>query len=95
MYFEIVDATSCQNTVIPALDLIQNKMKRIHLQLNDNKTTVILVASKVTKKKHFPNFNSLTWNGHELNFVEKAKNLGFLLDGNLTLDSQINGLSNL
>ena len=29
--------------------------------------------------------------GHELDFVDKAKNLGFLLDG-LTLEFQINGI---
>ena len=58
------------------------------LQLNDNKTELMLVTSKRTKHLHnIP--TSITIGNAQIPFKQSVKNLGFTLDCHLTMNARL------
>ena len=89
LYIEVSNIPSSNDTILSVLNTVKSEMKNSHLKLNDRKTTLILIASEIRRRRHLTNFTSLNWNNTVIHFVDKAKNLGFILDKNLNLDHQI------
>ena len=61
------------------------------LQLNDNKTELMLATSKRTKHLHnLPNL--ITIGNAHIPFKQSAKNLGLTLDSHLTSNAQVSNI---
>ena len=62
------------------------------LKLNDNRTELMLVTSKVTKHLHnLP--TSITIGNAQVPFKESVKNLGFTLDCHLTMNAHVTNIA--
>ena len=62
------------------------------LKLSDNKTELMLVISKRTKHLHkLP--TSITIGNAQIPFKQSVKNLGFTLDGHLTMNAHVSYIS--
>ena len=62
------------------------------LELNDNKTELMLVTSKRTKHLHsLP--TSITIGKAQIPFIQSAKNIGFTLDCHLTMNAHVSNIA--
>ena len=62
------------------------------LKLNDNKTELMLVTSKITKHLHnLP--TSITIGSAQVPFKQSVKNLGFTLDCHLTMNAHVTNIT--
>ena len=62
------------------------------LKLNDNKTDLMLVTSKITKHLHnLP--TSITIGNAQISFNYSVKNLGFKLDCHLTMNAHVSNIA--
>ena len=62
------------------------------LKLNDNKTELMLVTSKITK--HLHNLHtSITIGNAQVPFKQSVKNLGFTLDCHLTMNAHVSNIA--
>ena len=62
------------------------------LELNDNKTELMLVTSKITKHLHnLP--TSITIGNARIPFKQSVKNLGFTLDCHLTMNAHVSNIA--
>ena len=82
------DMSSLVLEVQDCIESIKTWMQSNKLKLNDDKTE-IMPCSTETKLKALE-ISSLTLSGCVIDFSEKAKNLGVILDSSLTMDHQIN-----
>ena len=62
------------------------------LELNDNKTELMLVTSKRTKHLHDLS-TSITMGNAQIPFKQSVKNLGFTLDCHLTVNAHVSNIS--
>ena len=82
------DMSSLVLEVQDCIESIKTWMQSNKLKLNDDKTE-IMPCSTETKLKALE-ISSLTLSGCVIDFSEKAKNLGVILDSSLTMEHQIN-----
>ena len=61
------------------------------LKLNDNKTELMLVTSKRSKHLHSLS-TSITIGNAQFPFKKSVKNLGFTLDGHLTMNAHVSNI---
>ena len=62
------------------------------LELNDNKTELMLVTSKRTKHLHnLP--TSITIGNAKIRYKQSVKNLGFTLDCHLTMNAHVSNIA--
>ena len=68
-------------------------MNKNKLKLNDDKTEILVCST--TARQANVNFSTLTLDGIDVSISSKAKNLGVILDNNLSMEFQINNMLKL
>ena len=67
---------------------VKARMTSNKLQMNEDKTDVLLVSAKrIVNLQHFPEFMNI--NGTCVNFIPSVRNLGVTLDSTLSLHQHV------
>ncbi len=87
LYFPLKSGSDSVSSLLASLEDIKNWMENNFLQLNQNKTEVILFGPSHLLQNLRPTLGPL-----EDNIGEKVKNLGVIFDPELKFDKQINSV---
>ncbi len=87
LYFPLKSGSDSVSSLLACLEDIKNWMENNFLQLNQNKTEVILFGPSHLLQNLRPTLGPL-----EDNICEKVKNLGVIFDPELKFDKQINSV---
>ena len=87
LYIQITNIEDTIEQVINILNTMKGLMTDMHLKLNDGKTKILLIGSKVRTSKL--QLQLLKWDDLEIQFSKSCKNLGVILDSHLTLTDQV------
>jgi len=91
------DPPECEEAklrMMACLKDIRKWMAEHHLKLNDDKTEVMLIGSKHNLKK-INSVSSIMVGDTEVNIVKSAKNIGVIIDSNLSMEQQVNNVTRL
>ena len=90
LYFTVFDIRSTSEKLNSVLHSVKEWMDFKHLKLNENKTEYMLVGKK-NSLRDLGDVNMYI-NGNQAHIADKVRDLGVLLDCNLSLNSQINNI---
>ena len=90
LYLSITDINTVSEVLNNILKKVKEWMDFKHLKLNEDKTEFILIGKKERLREI--DVMNLTINGNQVNTVDVVRDLGVLIDSNLTFNNQINNV---
>ena len=90
-YFTIKNVNDTQRLIDEIMLDISKWMSKKRLKLNENKTVCLLIGS-THNLKSFNDFKTVWINGNQIPISDKTRDLGVIIDENLTMHSQIHSV---
>ena len=87
-YFSVTNITDTQALIDRIMVDIADWMRKKRLKLNESKTECLLIGSPYNLGQH-SDFNVISINGTPIPLSAETRNLGVIIDKNLTMNSQI------
>ena len=88
--FSASDSAGPLSVLSQTLDTVHKWLSRNRLSLNPSKTEFMIIGTRQQHEKL--NLNSFTFSGHSIPFASSVRNLGVIIDPNLTLENQISAV---